>query len=140
VIRRRQLLGSLAVIAALAMLVPSVALAGGGGSAGDQQYVDPLAGSSPSGSKSHSGSSSTTHSTAPSTSSSTSPASTPPPSSSTGSTAVSSDATATSSASAKADPPSTTLPRTGMDVTLAVAIALGMLGAGVALRRTVRQP
>jgi cytoskeletal protein RodZ len=140
--RRRQILGSLVVVAALSLLVPAVSMAGG--SAGDQQYVDPLGGSGSSGSKSHS-KSTTTHPPAPTTTSpSTAPSS--PPTTSTSPAVISSNSTtsttaSTTSSSAHAADPSTssTLPRTGLDVELAVAVGVGLLGAGLALRRTVHQ-
>src|SRR5690348_13127608 len=96
--RRRQILALIVVAAALAMLAPATAMAGGGGgSAGDQQYVDPLGGSSSSGSG-HSGSgsksgSTSTQSSAPSSTSS---------SSSTAPTASSSSSSSTTAASASA--------------------------------------
>ncbi len=128
------LLGSLAGAAA-------VAASGTSTSAGDQQYVDPLTGSSTtshpngstgsgssgSGSSGSSSSSSGSSSTTNGTLSQTSPT-----------------ASGTSSSSTSSDPGSSTgshgstLPFTGMNVWACVAIGVGLLGTGLVLRRIVR--
>jgi hypothetical protein len=136
--RRRQILGLVVAIAALAMLAPATAIAGGG-SAGDQQYVDPLGGSGSSGSGSHSGSTSTQPSAPTSTSASSSSSSSAATSSS-GASASNTATTTSASLSTKPADPSTsssTLPRTGLDVGLVVAVGVSLLGCGLALRRTV---
>jgi hypothetical protein len=132
------LLGSLGGAAA-------VAASGTSTSAGDQQYVDPLTGSSttshPTGSSnsgsSNSGSSGSSQSSGSSGSGSSSPT--------TNGTLSSTPPTSTSSSSgSSSDPgPSTgshsgTLPFTGMNVWACVAIGVGLLGTGLVLRRIVR--
>lgn len=120
---RPRLLILLACVAA-AFTPASVALADSGPSAGDQQYVDPLSGSS-----SHH--TSTTHTT-------TAPASAPAPVASTPtSTASAATATATATASASTTTGATgrTLPFTGYDTPLAVALGAGLAGGGLLLRR-----
>lgn len=146
----RKALGILGLIASLSLVVPAAAMAGGGGggSAGDQQYVDPLSGST------QPSSPTTTHSQPPPTTTSAPPASTAPstPSSSTGSSSSTSSATTTSSsvatttaattstatASTLADPASSaTLPRTGLDVSLAAVIGIVLFGSGLLVRRVL---
>ena len=119
--RTRSLLALLIVFGLLAALIPAVALAGGGSSAGDNQYVDPL-----SGVHSHSGSSSSS-----STGSSGSTAS-----------AASASATATSptatSAATTTDPSgksSKTLPFTGFQDWQAAGLGVVLMVGGLGLRR-----
>ena len=112
----------------LAMLAgPAVALAQGGGSAGDQQYTDPFGGSSP---KTH-----TTHTTTQAATTTTTQAptttSTPP-------------ATATATAPAVTDPGSTstataassgkTLPYTGLDLWTVAGFGLMLTAGGLLIR------
>ncbi len=104
-------------------------------SAGDQQYVDPLTGTSstsqgsPSSSSSSSSSSSGASSSTGSSSASQTPSAAPSgSSSSTGSTATASHASATGKS----------LPFTGMNVGVCVALGLGLLGTGLVLRRVIR--
>jgi hypothetical protein len=121
------------MLAVLPLARPAVSLADGGGndnSAGDNQYVDPLAGTQPAPKakpKPKPRPASPTTSTAPATSSSSSSATT-----SSSSTVAASKATATRS--------SRTLPRTGLPVALVAALGLALLAAGLALRRTARAP
>lgn len=124
----RRLLIPILLLVALAGVLPAVALAGG--SAGNQQYTDPFAGSTSSSSA---------------TVTVTSTAATPPP-----------DTTpvVTSSASATTPPPATTpaattpatstvrpahLPFTGYNGWLAAALGAGMVSGGIALRRRTRR-
>ncbi len=123
---------------ALAALVPASAVASGCGSAGDQQYVDPLqncngngGGGGGSGGGGHSGAGTTT--TPPSTSTSP-PTTTVSP---TATTAATSSTTTSSTSSSSAKDPKT-LPYTGLDLAPAVLIALAMVGGGIVLRRAVR--
>jgi LPXTG-motif cell wall-anchored protein len=116
------------LIAALMLCAVPAALAGSGPSAGDNQYVDPLAGT-----HTTSGASSTTNTaSAPSTASPT-----PAP-------AVSSAAPVTSTPDF-ADPSGTTttttadpsgkLPRTGYDAWLIAALGAALAAGGIAIRR-----
>ncbi|MGB9185271.1 MAG: hypothetical protein WCB67_14515 [Solirubrobacteraceae bacterium] len=133
--RPRHLLACLIVLGLLALVSPAASLAacGGSGSAGDQQYVDPLA-------HCHHGSSSSGSSSA------TTPA--PPPSASV-TPAASTATTSTSSSSptaTTATPPSTTtttgaakaLPYTGLDIRLIVGSGLALVLGGIGLRRVTR--
>jgi hypothetical protein len=110
------------VLAALAVPLAATALASGTGtSAGDQQYVDPLT--------------TTTATTTTHGSTSPAPATTPAATS----TAVSSTSTTptASAASSSAQPTSGTLPYTGLNVGACMAVGIGLLGAGLVLRRIV---
>src|SRR2546421_3526416 len=113
-------------------------------SAGDQQYVDPLTGSNtssqPSGSSSSSSSGSGSSSGSTSSSGAGSSSSTGSSSDSQSSSTLTSGSTGSASASGTGTSASArgTLPFTGMNVWACVAIGVGMLGAGLVLRRTVR--
>ena len=124
------------LLGALALAVPAVALAGGGGSAGDQQYTDPFAGTSPGKSKPK-----TTTTSAPTTSSA--PAtSTPPPTPTTSVTPVASTSTASDPTTPTATIASTTtgeLPRTGYDGWLAAGLGFALVGGGLGLRVRLRR-
>ena len=128
----RHILLAIALAAVVSVCVPAGALASGcGGSAGDSQYVDPLQNCNPpssghSGGTSHTSTSGTATSTPTTTSTST--ATTP-----TASTA----ATATTT-SAKDPKTGKSLPRTGLDILPALAVAFALLVGGVALRRVTR--
>jgi hypothetical protein len=116
-------------------------------SAGDQQYVDPLTGSTttshPSGSSGSTGSGST-GSTGSSGSSSSSEGSSSSTSHSTLSQTPPTAASSTSSSSAASGSGTSagghggTLPFTGMNVWACVAIGVGLLGMGLVLRRRAR--
>lgn len=105
---------------------PTVALAQGGGSAGDQQYTDPF------GSTTHS---STTHTqTQPQQTTTSAPVTTPPATSTT-------PATVTSSADAGSTPVATaassngkTLPYTGLDLWTVVGVGLTLMASGLLIR------
>ena len=124
------------VLGALALAVPAVTLAGGGGSAGDQQYTDPFAGTSPGKSKPK-----TTTTSAPSTSSA--PAtSTPPPTPTTSVTPVASTSTASDPTTPTATIASSTsgqLPHTGYDGWLAATLGFVLVGVGLGLRARLRR-
>ena len=109
----------------LALPLAGTALASGTGtSAGDQQYVDPLTTTAPA---------------------STTPASTTPAASTAPATASSSGASTSSAGSTTTTTPTTssaqatsdTLPYTGLNVEACVAVGIGLLGAGLVLRRIV---
>ncbi len=139
----RQLLVLVSVAGAIVFLGPATALATGP-SAGDQQYVDPLGGSHSGSHHSSGGSHSTTQSPAPTTpTTATTPVSSTPTVSptvtTTASTTTPPTATTASATSTAKDPPKS-LPRTGFDALLAIAIGAGMSGAGLAVRRGVRHP
>jgi hypothetical protein len=106
---------------------------GGGGSAGNSQYVDPLSGQPhPSHHKTRSSSTSAASSTS---TTSTSPSSTlsqaAPSSVSSSTTSSQSPSNASSSSSGK------TLPFTGLNLWACIGLGLGLLGAGLALRRAL---
>jgi hypothetical protein len=120
---RRASIALLAACAALCGHVPAAALADSGPSAGDNQYVDPLAGT---------GTSTTAHHAKPAPSTST-----PVP----GATSTLSD----SSPLTSSGPPATaagsdpaTLPVTGDDALLVGVLGFALAGAGVAARRATR--
>jgi hypothetical protein len=125
----------MAVILALVLLAPAVALAD---SAGDQQYIDPLAGNTtptashpppatpaPVASAPASSAPAPASSAAPAASTAVQTASDPAP--------PSSAATATTAAASQP-----TLPFTGLNVWMCAAVGAGMVGAGLALRRLAR--
>jgi hypothetical protein len=117
-----------------AIVPPAVALANGP-SAGDNQYTDPLAGTKTT-------KSTTTATTAPQPTTTPQTTTTPaaPSPGSTGSlsssppTATSSSASTTTGASSSH---SGTLPMTGFDAWLGLAVGAGLIGAGVAVRRWI---
>jgi hypothetical protein len=122
------------VILGLLALTGGVALAqGGGNSAGNSQYVDPLSGNGHHKSSSHSSSSQGTSTS--SSSSSTTTTSTTAGSSTLSSSAPSSVAGNTTSSSTKDS--SKALPFTGLNLWACVALGVGLLGAGLALRRAL---
>jgi cytoskeletal protein RodZ len=143
----RKLALALSILGAVAMLAAPVALASGP-SAGDQQYVDPLGGShSSSGSSHHTSSSSHTTSTpAATTPVATTPVATTPtattpatvtPTTTTTSPTATTASSGTTAASSGSDP-AKTLPFTGFNAWLAVAVGVGLLGLGATLRRVSR--
>jgi hypothetical protein len=132
----------------LALSVPAfsagVAIAASGQSgpsAGDQQYIDPLAGTTPS-----SGGSSSTPKKhkSPAAASAPAPAPVATPAPAAGTTlASSSSSTSSSSSSASAGAASAspaTLPRTGFPAGLALALGIGLLALGAAIRAWVHSP
>jgi hypothetical protein len=126
---------------ALALAAPAVTLAGGGGgSAGDQQYTDPFAGTAPGKSKPK-----TTATTPPATS--TQPASTSPPAASPTPTTSATPVAGTSTASDPTTPTATIaststtgeLPHTGYDGWLAAALGFTLVAGGLGLRAGLRR-
>ena len=119
------------VIAALAAFIfPSAALAQ---SAGDNQYVDPLAGQHPQ---------PTHHAAQPQQGSSPSQSSAPSaPAPATAAPATSSAAPTTSSGSSAAAPQSTSVPlaHTGFDAWIPAVAGIALIGAAAMLRRSARQ-
>jgi hypothetical protein len=117
------LLSCLVAVVVPFLLGAGAALAGSGngcpGSAGDSQYIDPL--SCPK---------TTSTSTPPPPTTTTSPSSTTttPP-------ATVASATTTTSGSPTAHDPSGSLPHTGLDLWVAIALGLGLLTAGIAMRK-----
>ena len=118
------------LFAVVSLAQPAVSVADGGGnnnSAGDNQYVDPLAG------------------TAPKPKPAPRPATTPKPTSS-GSTSSTPPVTTTTAAPAAGTASHSTarsgrnLPYTGMPAGLVAGLGAVLLAAGVALRRTARAP
>jgi LPXTG-motif cell wall-anchored protein len=125
------------LLGALALAVPAVTLAaGGGGSAGDQQYTDPFGGTSTPTSKPK-----TTATTPPQTTP------TPAPAPTTSATPVASTQTATTQTSSDPTTPTATiassttgtLPRTGYDSWLAAGLGFVLVGGGLALRVRARR-
>jgi LPXTG-motif cell wall-anchored protein len=122
------------LLAALALAVPAVTLAsGGGGSAGDQQYTDPFAGTP-----------------APGKSKPKTTATTPPPTTATApATPVPTSATPVASTSSSSDPTTPTatiaastagtLPHTGYDDRLAAALGFVLVGGGLLIRARLRR-
>lgn len=127
------------LLGALALAVPAVTLASGGGSAGDQQYTDPFAGTPQS--KTTTTRSAPPTSTAPATSAPTptsaSPTSTSPTTTPVASTQTSSDPTTPTATIATST--AGQLPRTGYDSWLAGALGFVLVGGGLALRVRLRQ-
>lgn len=142
----------LAALLCWLMLSPAAALADGTStSAGDQQYVDPLAGATtPSATPKSSGTPTTTSSATPAapsaggtTSAGPAPGVGPAPASGSGAAGAPAAGGGGSSASASAstaaaDPRPGTLPFTGFDTGVAVAGGLVLLAAGAGLRRLAR--
>jgi LPXTG-motif cell wall-anchored protein len=126
------------VLGALALSIPAATLASGGGSAGDQQYTDPFAGTSTPTASTHT----TTHAqtTTPQPTTSAAPPATVAP------TTVST-VTGTMTGTLIADPsgmPTATaasgqLPYTGYDSWLAGGFGFAMVSAGLVLRRRTRR-
>jgi hypothetical protein len=124
----RWLVISMLVLGAIALAIPAVTIAaGGGGSAGDQQYTDPFGGTS-------SGKSTSTATTTSAPSTSTQSAATSPPT--TSATPVASTSTASDPTTPTATIASTTgeLPHTGYDGWLAAALGFALVGGGLGLR------
>jgi hypothetical protein len=120
-----------ALAAVVSVCVPAGALASGcGGSAGDSQYVDPLQNCNPPSSGNSSG---TSHTSTSGTATST-PTTTSTP---TATTPTASAATAATT-SAKDPKGGKSLPRTGLDLLPALAVAFALLVGGVVLRRVTR--
>jgi hypothetical protein len=133
----RRLLTWILVLAALALAVPAATLASGpGGSAGDQQYTDPFAGTS---------NPATTHTTThTATTPAPAPATTPAPAAT--STAPAPAAPAPAASTAPDTTPATSTPArptslafTGYDSWLAGGLGVAMVGGGVLLRRRARR-
>ncbi|MGH2875836.1 MAG: LPXTG cell wall anchor domain-containing protein [Solirubrobacteraceae bacterium] len=124
----------LVALLALALAIPAVTLAAGGGSAGDQQYTDPFAGTP------KTTSTATQTQTAPSTSPA--PTTTAAPSTSPTPT-TSAPVPSSTAAPSAADPTATTalnqLPYTGYSGWLAAAFGFALVAAGVIVRRRLRR-
>lgn len=118
------------MLAAVLLPTASALASGSGTSAGDQQYVDPLTTTTPATTHTSTTQTTTTQATTSTgtTSAPSSPASTP---------SSSSPATATSTATTPASTSSRTLPYTGLNIEACVGFGLGLLGAGLLLRRIV---
>jgi len=136
----------LALIGICALAGPAVALASGpGSSAGDQQYVDPLAGVNGN-SATHPTSTPPTSAPSSASSSSGSPSSGGAPSDTGVSSSVTpanpdpATVTATATATTATTTSAPTLPRTGFDVGVAAGLGLVLVGGGLGLRRQVARP
>ncbi len=131
--RLRHVLVCLGLLTLLAAACPAVALADGGGSAGDQQYTDPL-GSTKTSSQTETQSQATAPATTPATTSaptgtaaatSSSPSATTP-----GATPTATAATGTASGK--------TLPFTGINVWTLVGLGLTLTASGLLIRLRAR--
>lgn len=124
------------VLGALALAIPAVTLAsGGGGSAGDQQYTDPFAGTAPGKSKPKT---TTSAPTTPSQPAATTPVATP----TTSATPVAGTSTSSDPTTPTATIASTTtgeLPHTGYDGWLAATLGFVLVGGGLGLRARLRR-
>lgn len=127
----RALVACLIALCACAFVAPSAAIAGGP-SAGDQQYIDPLAGAGHHGSSGSHNTSTTPAAAAPA----------PASSSSTGATSSSSDvstsATTTASSTATRHDPSKGLPNTGFNALQAALVGAVLLAVGKLLGLAAR--
>jgi LPXTG-motif cell wall-anchored protein len=132
----RTLATCMLLLGALALAVPAVTVASGGGSAGDQQYTDPFAGTpAPSKSKPK------TTATTPPPTTSTAPAA-PAPTTTQQATAVAGTSTAsdpTTPTATIASSTASTLPHTGYDGALAAALGFVLMGGGLVLRARARR-
>jgi LPXTG-motif cell wall-anchored protein len=128
------------LLGALALAVPAVTLASGGGSAGDQQYTDPFAGT-PAPGKSKPKTTATTPppttSTAPATPAPATPAPATPAPTPVASTSSSSDPTTPTATIASST--AGTLPHTGYDGRLAAALGFALVGGGLLVRARLRR-
>lgn len=126
---------------AVALSIPAATLASGGGSAGDQQYTDPFAGTSTPTRTSHppttvtSPPASPTTTAAPTITVAPTPTPTPSPATATATGTPTSDPSPTPTATTAANQ----LPYTGYDSGLAGALGLALVGGGLALRRRLRR-
>jgi hypothetical protein len=122
------------LLGALALTIPAIALAGGGGSAGDQQYTDPFAGTSPGKSTStRSTPATSTQSATPPPTTATQQATTPVPSTQTSSDPTTPTATIASSST------QAQLPRTGYDSWEAGVLGFVLVAGGLGLRAHLRR-
>jgi hypothetical protein len=139
VFRPRHILACTIILGLLAVLSPAASLAsscGGGGSAGNQQYIDPLcgtqhhksSGSSGSGSGSGSGSSGATST----------PQTTTPVPTTTTPTATTAATTSTTSPDPKGKPKKT-LPFTGFNTLEAAGFGFVLIAGGLGLRRRTQR-
>ena len=122
------------VLGTLALSIPAATFASGGGSAGDQQYTDPFAGTSTPTASTHT----TTHAqttTPQPTTSAAPPATVAPTTVSTTTGTVNGDPSGTPTATAA----SPQLPYTGYDSWLAGGFGFAMVSAGLVLRRRTRR-
>jgi LPXTG-motif cell wall-anchored protein len=124
------------LLAALALAVPAVTLASGGGSAGDQQYTDPFAGT-PAPGKSKPKTTATTPPPATSTAPAAAPP--PPPTSATPVASTSSSSDPTTPTATIASSTAGTLPHTGYDDRLAAALGFVLVGGGLLIRARLRR-
>ncbi len=132
----RWLVTCMLCLGALALAVPAVTIASGGGSAGDQQYTDPFGGSSPGKGKPQTTSSTATQTQAATTST---PVATP-------TTPVATADPTTASASDPTTPTATIatstagqLPHTGYDSWLSAAVGFILVSGGLVLRARLRR-
>ena len=128
----RALVACLTVLGALALLAPATAFAGGP-SAGDQQYIDPLAGSG------HHGSSSSHHTSSNPTAPAPAPASSTSSGATSSSSTVSAGATTPASSTATRHDPSKQLPFTGFNALQGALVGAVMLAVGTLLGLAARR-
>lgn len=135
--RPRHLFACLIVLGVLALVTPAASLAacGGGGSAGDQQYVDPLAHCHRGSSGSSSPSATTPVASTPATTTPTTPVT---PAASTATTTSPTATTAAGSGTKGGTKVGAALPYTGLDARLIVGLGLALVLGGFVLRRATR--
>jgi hypothetical protein len=140
--RSRLLATFLLVLGLIALAVPMVALANGGGSAGDQQYVDPLANQHKHSTTTSSPATTSTPAPPPSTTPAT-PAPTPTPTSSAATPSTTPTATTPTATIAGTSTVSSgkakQLPYTGYDSGLAAGLGFVLVLGGTALRLKTRR-
>ena len=125
------------LLGVLVLAVPAVTLAaGGGGSAGDQQYTDPFAGTAPG-----KGKPKTTTTSAPTTSTQAAAPTTsaPPASTPVASPSTSGDPTTPTATIASTTGTAAELPHTGYESWLAAALGFVLVGGGLGLRARLRR-
>lgn len=131
----RWLVTCIVLLGALALAVPAVTIASGGGSAGDQQYTDPFGGSSPGKSKPKTTASTTTTQAATTSTpvaTSTTPVATADPTTAAASDPTTPTATIATSTAGR-------LPHTGYDSLLSAVLGFALVSGGLILRAQLRR-
>jgi hypothetical protein len=112
---------------------PTVALAQGGGSAGDQQYTDPF-GSTTHGSSTHTQTQTQTQQTTTSAPATTPPATSTSPATAPATVTGGADTTTTTPVATAASSSGKTLPYTGLDLWTVVGVGLTLMASGILIR------
>jgi LPXTG-motif cell wall-anchored protein len=136
----RQIVTLLSLLGVLALAGPAVSFATGGGSAGDQQYVDPFGHTHKSTTTSTTTNAPPPTTTAPATTTPAAPAATTTPAAASSDSNTATDPTATiASSTTTTGSLAKTLPYTGYDSWLAGGLGLVLAGAGLTLRRKAQR-